>query len=81
MIAMILAAGRGERLRPLTDTMPKALVDVAGTSLLERHLEKVRSSGIEDVVNDQQAVVVADLLHYIVQTVHGDGTALVDADV
>ena len=50
MIAMILAAGRGERLRPLTDQLPKALVEVAGTSLLERHLAAVRAAGIRTVV-------------------------------
>ena len=50
MRAMILAAGRGERLRPLTDTVPKALVEVHGKSLLERHLENIRDAGIEDVV-------------------------------
>jgi MurNAc alpha-1-phosphate uridylyltransferase len=47
---MILAAGRGERLRPLTDEIPKSLVEVRGKSLLERHLENVSSSGIEAVV-------------------------------
>jgi MurNAc alpha-1-phosphate uridylyltransferase len=50
MIAMILAAGRGERLRPLTDTTPKSLVEVRGQSLLERHLENIREAGITDVV-------------------------------
>ncbi len=50
MIAMILAAGRGDRLRPLTDNMPKALVEVRGQSLLERHLDNIRSAGIERVV-------------------------------
>jgi MurNAc alpha-1-phosphate uridylyltransferase len=50
MKAMILAAGRGERLRPLTDEIPKALVEVAGKSLLEHHLERVRAAGIESVV-------------------------------
>jgi MurNAc alpha-1-phosphate uridylyltransferase len=50
MIAMILAAGRGERLRPLTDAIPKALVDVDGQSLLERHLATLRHAGIRKVV-------------------------------
>ncbi len=50
MIAMILAAGRGERLKPLTDTTPKALVEVRGQSLLEWHLEKMHDAGIRDVV-------------------------------
>jgi MurNAc alpha-1-phosphate uridylyltransferase len=47
---MILAAGRGERLRPLTNELPKSLVEVHGRSLLERHLEKVRYAGIKTVV-------------------------------
>ena len=50
MIAMILAAGRGERLRPLTDNLPKALVEVHGESLLERHLRSVRAAGVETAV-------------------------------
>jgi MurNAc alpha-1-phosphate uridylyltransferase len=50
MRAMILAAGRGERLRPLTDAIPKSLVEVHGQSLLERHLENVRRAGINKVV-------------------------------
>lgn len=50
MIAMILAAGRGERLRPITDKLPKALVEIRGISLLERHLTTVSDAGISDVV-------------------------------
>lgn len=50
MRAMILAAGRGERLRPLTDEVPKSLVEVRGQTLLERHLEHVRDAGITNVV-------------------------------
>lgn len=50
MNAMILAAGRGERLRPLTDDIPKALVEIRGQSLLERHLANIRDAGIETVV-------------------------------
>lgn len=50
MNAMILAAGRGERLRPLTDDIPKALVEIRGRSLLERHLASIRNAGVETVV-------------------------------
>ena len=50
MIAMILAAGRGERLRPITASVPKALVEVKGRSLLEYHLLALASAGVETVV-------------------------------
>ncbi len=48
--AMILAAGRGERLRPLTDSVPKPLLRVRGKPLIERHVERLAESGIERVV-------------------------------
>jgi MurNAc alpha-1-phosphate uridylyltransferase len=48
--AMVLAAGRGERLRPVTDALPKALVEVRGVSLLERQLERLRLAGVDRVV-------------------------------
>jgi MurNAc alpha-1-phosphate uridylyltransferase len=47
---MILAAGRGERLQPLTNKLPKSLVEVRGRSLLERHLDNVHAAGIDTVV-------------------------------
>src|SRR5690606_20663268 len=48
--AMILAAGRGERLMPVTRRLPKALVEVHGLSLLERQLERLARAGVETVV-------------------------------
>ena len=50
MRAMVLAAGRGERMRPITDTLPKPLVPVAGKPLIAYHLERLASVGIIDVV-------------------------------
>ncbi len=50
MKAMILAAGLGTRLRPLTDTRPKALVEVGGRTLLQIALSRLHSFGIRDVI-------------------------------
>lgn len=50
MQAMILAAGRGERMRPLTDTTPKPLLKVQGKPLLQWHLESLASAGFTSLV-------------------------------
>ncbi|MFI5106824.1 MAG: NDP-sugar synthase, partial [Terriglobales bacterium] len=50
MKAMILAAGLGTRLRPLTDQRPKALVEVGGRTLLDSTLSRLRDSGVREVI-------------------------------
>ena len=50
MRAMILAAGRGERLRPLTDTTPKPLLPVGGRPLIDYHLENLANAGFREIV-------------------------------
>jgi len=49
-VAMILAAGRGERLRPMTDTTPKPLLKVKGQPLIERHVTGLARAGIDRIV-------------------------------
>ncbi|MGH8727522.1 MAG: N-acetylmuramate alpha-1-phosphate uridylyltransferase MurU [Burkholderiales bacterium] len=50
MKAMLLAAGRGERMRPLTDVTPKALLSVGGKPLMVWHLERLRAAGFSEIV-------------------------------
>lgn len=70
MKAMILAAGRGERLRPLTLETPKPLLDVGGKPLIVWHLERLAATGISEVV-----INTAWLGEQIEQKL-GDGSAL-----
>ncbi|HEX4844177.1 MAG TPA: nucleotidyltransferase family protein [Limnobacter sp.] len=70
MHAMILAAGRGERMRPLTDHCPKPLLKAGGKPLLQWHLEALRGAGITQVVINH-----AHLGHQI-ESAFGDGHAL-----
>ncbi len=65
--AMILAAGRGERMRPLTDTLPKPLVVVRGAPLIEHHIRKLAAIGVRRIVIN--ASYLADALI----TALGDG--------
>ena len=65
---MILAAGRGERLRPLTDVLPKALVEAAGKPLIAWHLERLARAGCREAV-----INVSHLGEHIVERV-GDGS-------
>jgi N-acetyl-alpha-D-muramate 1-phosphate uridylyltransferase len=67
MHAMILAAGRGERMRPLTDLTPKPMLSVAGKPLIVRHIERLAQAGITQIIVNH-----AWLGHQIVQAL-GDG--------
>ena len=49
MKAVVLAAGKGERLRPLTDTTPKPLIEVRGKPLIVHHLERLRDAGFTQI--------------------------------
>lgn len=67
MRAMVLAAGLGSRLRPLTDTTPKPLVKVAGRSLIDYAFDLIRGAGIENVMVNCH--YLADQIESYVQTI------------
>ncbi|TCO82791.1 MurNAc alpha-1-phosphate uridylyltransferase [Plasticicumulans lactativorans] len=68
MKAMILAAGRGERMRPLTDHLPKPLLAVGGRALIEHHLLRLAAAGFTEVV-----INLGHLGHLLPQRL-GDGS-------
>lgn len=66
--AMILAAGRGERMRPLTDSVPKPLLEVNGKPLIVYHIERLAAAGFKEIV-----INIAHLGHRIPEVL-GDGS-------
>ena len=64
---MILAAGRGERMRPLTDAIPKVLLEVRGKSLIARLIESLARSGIREIVINHAH------LGHMIEAALGDG--------
>lgn len=69
MKALIFAAGLGERMRPLTDTTPKPLLQVGGKPLIVWHLEKLSAAGVHEVV------INTSWLHQQFPEMLGDGSA------
>ncbi len=68
MYALVLAGGKGERLRPLTADRPKPMVPIDGKPVLEYHLEWLRREGVTDVV------LLCGYLHHAVSSYFGDGS-------
>jgi MurNAc alpha-1-phosphate uridylyltransferase len=66
--AMILAAGRGERMRPLTDNLPKPLLEVGGSPLIQHHVESLVKAGFKELVINHAH------LGYKIEEFLGDGS-------
>jgi MurNAc alpha-1-phosphate uridylyltransferase len=67
---MILAAGRGQRMRPLTDTAPKPLLEAGGKALIVRQIERLREAALTDIVINHAH------LGQMIEAALGDGAAL-----
>ena len=74
MEAMILAAGRGSRLMPLTKDKPKALVEVAGCTLLHRNITKLINSNVRHIVINTH--YLGELIHRFVENQNYDAEIL-----
>src|SRR5262245_44834627 len=70
MKVMLLAAGRGGRMRPLTDALPKALLEAGGKALVVRLIERLAADGIRDIVINHAH------LGTLIETALGDGAHL-----
>jgi len=68
--AMVLAAGRGERMRPLTETLPKPLLQLAGKALVEHQLAALARAGISEIVMN------TSWLGHLIRARLGDGSGL-----
>lgn len=68
MYALVLAGGKGERLRPYTDDRPKPMVPVAGKPILEYQIEWLRAGGVTHVV------LLCGYLHEVIRDYFGDGS-------
>ncbi len=68
MFAIVLAGGKGERLRPLTSDRPKGMVELAGKPILEHHVVWLRENGVTDVV------ISCGYLHGVIREHFRDGT-------
>ena len=82
MIGVILAAGMAKRLRPLTDTKPKCLLEVGGRTLLERTIDAMRGVGVSEfvVVTGYRASMIRDALSSLLSPLSSKFTFLDNAD-
>jgi len=79
-IAMVLAAGLGTRMRPLTDDRPKALVEVGGRALIDHMLDRLVEAGVETAVVNVHAFADRLEAHLMARQAKGLGPRLVISD-
>ena len=70
MYGIVLAGGKGERMRPFTEDRPKPMVEVAGRPILEHQLDWLSAQGVTDVV------IACGYRHEVIQSYFGDGARL-----